>query len=77
MEWTSIKFSNDGKKILIGMSIAQLKIIDAFQGHELNTLTVSQPHVHTVRIIRDKANLMVCFLVKKKKKKGEQLGSVH
>ena len=50
------------------MSIAQLKIIDAFQGHELNTLTVSQPHVHT-RIIRDKANLMVSFLVKKKEKK--------
>lgn len=40
-EWTGLKFSNDGKKILISTSIGQLKLIDAFQGHELNTLTVS------------------------------------
>lgn len=38
-EWTSVKFSNDGKKILIATNIDQLKLIDAFQGHELNTLT--------------------------------------
>lgn len=41
-EWTGVKFSNDGKKILISTSIGQLKVIDAFQGHELNTLTVSE-----------------------------------
>ena len=46
MEWTAIKFSNDGKKILIGMSMGQLKLLDAFLGHELNTLTVSGELVH-------------------------------
>ena len=40
-EWTGLKFSQDGKKILISMSIGQLKLVDAFNGHELNTLTVS------------------------------------
>ncbi len=40
-EWTGLKFSQDGKKILVSMSIGQLKLVDAFNGHELNTLTVS------------------------------------
>jgi COMPASS component SWD2 len=39
-EWTGIKFSSDGKKILVSTNIGQLKVIDAFHGHELNTLTV-------------------------------------
>ena len=39
-EWTGLKFSNDGKRILISTNIAQLKLVDAFQGHELNTLSV-------------------------------------
>ncbi|XP_064399132.1 WD repeat-containing protein 82-like [Halichondria panicea] len=38
-EWTGLKFSQDGKKILVSMSIGQLKLVDAFNGHELNTLT--------------------------------------
>ena len=39
-EWTGLKFSNDGKRILILTNIGQLKLVDAFQGHELNTLSV-------------------------------------
>lgn len=39
-EWTSVQFSSDGKKILISTNVGQLKLIDAFHGHELNTLTV-------------------------------------
>ena len=39
-EWTGLKFSNDGKRILISTNIGQLKLVDAFQGHELNTLSV-------------------------------------
>jgi COMPASS component SWD2 len=42
-EWTGIKFSSDGKKILISTTVGQLKLIDAFQGHELSTL---QGHVN-------------------------------
>ena len=40
-EWTGVKFSSDGKKILISTTIGQLKLIDAFQGHEISTLQVS------------------------------------
>ena len=47
-EWTGLKFSNDGKKILVSTNLAQLKLVDAFQGHELNTLTVSM--CSTIRI---------------------------
>lgn len=39
-EWTGVKFSSDGKKILISTTIGQLKLIDAFQGHEISTLQV-------------------------------------
>lgn len=38
-EWTGLKFSGDGKRILVSTNVSQLKLIDAFQGHELNTLT--------------------------------------
>ena len=37
-EWTRLKFSNDGKKILISINIGHLKVVDTFQGHELNTI---------------------------------------
>lgn len=40
-EWTGLKFSTDGKKILISTNISQIKLIDAFQGNELHTLSVS------------------------------------
>lgn len=40
-EWTGLKFSNDGKKILISTNISQIRLLDAFQGHELYTLGVS------------------------------------
>ena len=39
-EWSSLKFSYDGKKILVSTTIGQLKLVDAFQGHELHTLSV-------------------------------------
>eukprot|EP00731_Ephydatia_muelleri_P034088 Em0047g7a len=38
-EWTGLKFSNDGKKILVQSNMGQIKLVDAFQGHELHTLT--------------------------------------
>ncbi len=40
-EWTGLKFSGDGKKLLISMNIGQLKLVDSFNGQELATLTVS------------------------------------
>ena len=40
-EWTGLKFATDGKKILISTNISQIKLIDAFQGDEIHTLSVS------------------------------------
>lgn len=39
-EWMGLKFSTDGKKILISTNISQIKLIDAFHGDELFTLQV-------------------------------------
>lgn len=38
-EWTGLKFATDGKKILISTNISQIKLIDAFQGDEIHTLS--------------------------------------
>jgi COMPASS component SWD2 len=38
-EWTGLKFSSDGKMMLISTTISQIKLIDAFHGHELHTLS--------------------------------------
>ena len=40
-EWSNIKFSPDGKLILISTNISQIRILDAFQGNEIATLSVS------------------------------------
>lgn len=50
-EWTGLKFSNDGKKILISTSIGQLKLVDAFHGQVLNTLIVSHIWINAPQII--------------------------
>ena len=40
-EWTGLKFASDGKRILISTNISQIKLLDAFQGDEIHTLSVS------------------------------------
>lgn len=45
-EWSSLKFSYDGKKILVSTTIGQLKLVDAFQGHELHTLSGHMNNSH-------------------------------
>ena len=39
-EWTGLKFSSDGKKMLISTTISQIKLLDAFQGDVIHTLSV-------------------------------------
>jgi COMPASS component SWD2 len=69
-EWTGIKFSSDGKKILISTTVGQLKLIDAFQGHELSTL---QGHVNNNHLA-----LEACFTPDSKYiMSGSQDGTVH
>lgn len=41
IEWTSLKFSPDGKTILICTNGNYLRLVDAFTGVHLHTLTVS------------------------------------
>ncbi|XP_065900981.1 WD repeat-containing protein 82-like [Dysidea avara] len=38
-EWSNIKFSPDGKLILISTNISQIRILDSFQGNEIATLS--------------------------------------
>jgi hypothetical protein len=40
-EWTNLKFSNDGKMILLSTNAGAIYLIDAFQGSQLHTFTVS------------------------------------
>ena len=39
-EWTNLKFSNDGKMILLSTNAGAIYLIDAFQGSQLHTFTV-------------------------------------
>ena len=41
IEWTSVKFSSDGKMILLATNGGVIHLIDAFQGTQLHTFTVS------------------------------------
>ena len=41
IEWTGVKFSSDGKCILLSTNANQIILIDAFSGNELHRLTVS------------------------------------
>lgn len=41
IEWTGVKFSGDGKCILLSTNANQIILIDAFSGNELHRLTVS------------------------------------
>ena len=43
MEWTGLKFSPDGKTILVSTNGSMIKLIDAFSGSCLQTFTVSLP----------------------------------
>ena len=38
MEWTSLKFSNDGKYILISTNVNIIYVIDAYEGTILQTI---------------------------------------
>lgn len=40
-EWTSLKFSNDGKLILLATNGGFLRLVDAFKGAVLHTFGVS------------------------------------
>ena len=42
IEWTGVKFSSDGKMILLSASGDVIHLIDAFQGTQLHTFTVSK-----------------------------------
>ena len=42
IEWTGVKFSSDGKMILLSASGGIIHLIDAFQGTQLHTFTVSK-----------------------------------
>ena len=41
IEWTGVKFSSDGKMILLSTDGGFIHLIDAFQGTRLHTFTVS------------------------------------
>ena len=41
VEWTGLKFSPDGKTILVSTNGSMIKLIDAFSGSCLQTFTVS------------------------------------
>ena len=41
IDWTSVKFSSDGKMILLATNGGVIHLIDAFQGTQLHTFTVS------------------------------------
>ena len=41
-ELTDIKFSLDGKSILVSTTIGVVHLLDAFQGHQLQMFTVSE-----------------------------------
>ena len=41
IEWTGVKFSSDGKMILLATNGGVIHLIDAFQGTQLHTFTVS------------------------------------
>ena len=40
IEWTGLKFSPDGKTILVSTNGSMIKLIDAFDGHVIHTFTV-------------------------------------
>ena len=42
IEWTGVKFSSDGKMILLSASGGVIHLIDAFQGTQLHTFIVSK-----------------------------------
>jgi COMPASS component SWD2 len=42
LEWTGLKFSPDGKTILVSTNGSMIKLIDAFNGNVLHTFTVSR-----------------------------------
>ena len=41
IEWTGVKFSSDGKMILLATNGGVIHLIDAFQGTQLHAFTVS------------------------------------
>jgi COMPASS component SWD2 len=42
IEWTGLKFSNDGKLLLLTTNTSQIIVLDAFSGNELHRLTGHQ-----------------------------------
>lgn len=42
IEWTGLKFSPDGKTILVSTNGSMIKLIDAFDGHVIHTFTVNK-----------------------------------
>ena len=40
IEWTGLKFSPDGKTILVSTNGSMIKLVDAFNGNVLHTFTV-------------------------------------
>ncbi|XP_064857787.1 WD repeat-containing protein 82-like isoform X2 [Oncorhynchus nerka] len=45
-EWTGLKFSRDGKQILISTNGGAIRILDAFNGAVLHTFSVREPLPH-------------------------------
>ena len=45
IEWTGLKFSPDGKSILISTNGSVIKLIDSYAGTSLQTFT-GKPHQH-------------------------------
>ena len=46
IEWTGVKFSSDGKMILLATNGGVIHLIDAFQGTQLHAFTVSMYNVY-------------------------------
>lgn len=44
-DWTGLKFSNDGKQILISTNGGMIRVLNAFNGSVLHTFSVRDKHV--------------------------------
>ena len=56
VEWTGLKFSPDGKTILVSTNGSMIKLIDAFSGSCLQTFTVSLP-INTFQACRNRGTV--------------------
>ncbi|CAH3042138.1 unnamed protein product [Porites evermanni] len=75
IEWTGVKFSSDGKMILLSASGGVIHLIDAFQGTQLHTFTfpfvVSPKFCFHGNVVSHFSASLLCLLT------GSQDGRVH